>query len=96
MSRFEAAKLEKEYKSDLVKNVLKPTYSILMMSKNDYLKYHWERTEEARRKVAINTVEWKLIWEKNFWIEYAAVLEKKLKKTRKRLREVLKEKLDEM
>lgn len=71
-------------------------YNIATMSLSDYLKHHWERTEEARRKVAINTIEWKMIWTKNYWREYAAALEKELAKTRKRLKEVLKEKLDDM
>ena len=69
-------------------------YNIITMSKSDYLKYHWERTKDARRKVGTNEIEWHLIWEKNYWIEYAAALEVELKETRKRLKEALQDKYD--
>jgi len=74
----------------------KPKYNIVTIDINDYLKYHWKRTEEARRKVAINAIEWRMIWTKNYWVEYAAELEEELTRVKARLVEVLKEKLDDM
>ena len=74
----------------------KPAYNIIEISLPDYLKYHWERTADARRKVGLTHGEFKMIWEKNFWIEYACALEQELRKTKQRLGEILKEKLDEM
>jgi len=71
-------------------------YNILEISKNEYLQYHWKRTAKARRVTGVNEAEWHLFWEKNFWLEYAAALEKELKKTRKRVRELLEEKLEWM
>ena len=74
----------------------KPAYNILTMSKSEYLRYHWARTEKARIKLWMNEMEWHMIWAKNYWMEYAAALEKELAKTRERLKEVLEEKLDEI
>jgi len=47
----------------------KPAYNIITMSKSEYLRYHWARTEDARIKLRLGDVEWQLIWSKNYYQE---------------------------
>ena len=71
-------------------------YNIITISIVDYLKYHWERTKVARRNLIMTETEWRWIWEKNYWIEYANALEKELDKIKIQLQTVLREKSDEI
>jgi hypothetical protein len=52
------------------------TYNILEIDINDYLEYHWKRTEEARKKLGIQMALWTLIWEKNYYQEKCDALER--------------------
>lgn len=49
---------------------------------NEYLKYHWKRTENARKTLGFGELDisfWQLIWTKNYYQERCELLEKKVK-----------------
>jgi hypothetical protein len=53
-------------------------YDILKISMSNYMRIHWDRTEDARKKLRMDDVEWKFIWTKNYYQEKCEALEKKL------------------
>lgn len=56
----------------------KSAYNILKISMRDYMLYHWERTNDARKKLRMNDIEWKFVWEKKYYQEKCKALEEKL------------------
>jgi hypothetical protein len=53
-------------------------YNILTTSLRDYQAYYWERTRDARVKLRMDDIEWKLICNRNYYQEKCEALEKKL------------------
>ena len=52
--------------------------NILETTIRDYMMYHWNRTEDARKKLRMTDIEWKILWTKNYYEEKCEALEKKL------------------